>query len=75
MHPDEAVACWTGNAADGVEPLMALERAVSKDELMERAWPGVVVEETNLSVQIAALRKTLEERKLLVAWYESAVTR
>jgi TolB-like protein len=32
---------------------------VGKDELMERAWPGSVVEEANLTVQIAALRKAL----------------
>lgn len=43
-------------------------RAVSKDELMERAWPGVVVEETNLSVQIAALRKTLADGANGRAW-------
>lgn len=35
------------------------ERVVSKDELMQLAWPGVVVEENNLTVQVAALRKLL----------------
>src|SRR6266566_212807 len=34
---------------------------VSKDALIEAAWPGLVVEESNLAVQIAALRRTLEE--------------
>ena len=34
---------------------------VSKQELMERAWPGIVVEEGNLSVQISALRRLLGE--------------
>lgn len=33
--------------------------AVTKDALMARAWPGLFVEEANLSVQIAGLRKTL----------------
>ena len=33
--------------------------AVDKDTLMRRAWPGLFVEEANLSVQIAALRKAL----------------
>lgn len=33
--------------------------AVDKDALMARAWPGLFVEEANLSVQIAALRKAL----------------
>jgi TolB-like protein/DNA-binding winged helix-turn-helix (wHTH) protein/Flp pilus assembly protein TadD len=32
---------------------------VSKDELMQRLWPGVVVEENNLSQNISALRKAL----------------
>jgi TolB-like protein len=33
--------------------------AVDKDALMAAAWPGLFVEEANLSVQIAALRKAL----------------
>ncbi len=32
---------------------------VSKTDLMERVWPGTNVEESNLTVQIAALRKAL----------------
>jgi TolB-like protein len=32
---------------------------VAKADLLERAWPGTIVEEGNLSVQIAALRKAL----------------
>jgi TolB-like protein len=32
---------------------------VSREELMRAAWPGLVVEDGNLSVQIAALRKLL----------------
>jgi TolB-like protein len=32
---------------------------VTKADLMERAWPGTIVEEGNLTVQIAALRKSL----------------
>jgi predicted ATPase/DNA-binding winged helix-turn-helix (wHTH) protein len=35
------------------------ERAVSKHELFELVWPGVVVEENNLQVQISTLRKLL----------------
>lgn len=35
------------------------DRVVSKDELLAAAWPGMVVEDNNLSVQIAALRKLL----------------
>ena len=34
-------------------------RTVTKADLLARAWPGAVVEEGNLTVQIAALRKAL----------------
>lgn len=39
--------------------LRARGNVVTKDELIATAWPGMVVEEANLSVQIAALRKVL----------------
>jgi len=35
------------------------DRVVSKAELMDLAWPGMVVEENNLTVQVSALRKAL----------------
>ncbi len=35
------------------------DRVVSKDELLQLVWPGRVVEEGNLSVHIAGLRKLL----------------
>lgn len=43
-HPDAATACWTGNVADGPEPLVALARAVAArdfdraDHVCERMW-------------------------------------
>ena len=35
------------------------ERLVTKEELLDVAWPGLVVEENNLQVQVSALRKIL----------------
>ena len=35
------------------------DRVVGKDELLELVWPGLVVEENNLQVQISTLRKIL----------------
>jgi DNA-binding winged helix-turn-helix (wHTH) protein len=35
------------------------DRVVSKDELLEQVWPGRIVEEGNLTVHIAGLRKLL----------------
>lgn len=32
---------------------------VTKDEIMRAAWPGTVVEENNLTVQISTLRRVL----------------
>jgi TolB-like protein len=34
-------------------------RVVGRDELLEKVWPGIVVEESNLQVQVFALRKAL----------------
>ena len=48
--------------------LMALierrDRVVSKDELLDVVWPGVVVEENNLPVHVSALRKLLGARAI-----------
>jgi DNA-binding winged helix-turn-helix (wHTH) protein/tetratricopeptide (TPR) repeat protein len=38
-------------------------RVVEKDDLMERVWPGVTVEENNLTQNVSALRKALGERR------------
>lgn len=52
---------------------MLLEHAASpvgKDALIEAAWPGLAVEDSNLTVQIAALRRVLE-RGNGVGWIET----
>jgi len=35
------------------------DQLLTKQELLDRVWPGLVVEENNLSVQVSALRKVL----------------
>ena len=43
---------------------LLLDRAsspVSKNDLIEAAWPGLAVEDSNLTVQIAALRRVLDQ--------------
>lgn len=42
--------------------LEARGEIVTKAEMLERVWPGVTVEEGNITVQIAALRKELGTR-------------
>jgi TolB-like protein/tetratricopeptide (TPR) repeat protein len=44
---------------------------VSKSDLLEAAWPGLSIEESNLSVQIAALRKVLAEEPGGDRWIET----
>lgn len=49
--------------ARAFDVLMALierrDRPVTKDELFDIVWPGLVVEENNLQVQVSSLRKVL----------------
>jgi TolB-like protein/Tfp pilus assembly protein PilF len=44
---------------------------VSKDELIEAAWSGLAVEESNLTVQIAALRRALSIEPGAGQWIET----
>jgi DNA-binding winged helix-turn-helix (wHTH) protein/predicted ATPase len=44
---------------------------VSKDALIEAAWPGQIVEENNLTVQIAALRRVLSAAPEGAGWIET----
>src|ERR1700730_10167559 len=57
----EAVPIEVGTRA--VDLLLVLLEAdgalVTKEELLRRVWPGIVVAEENLKVQISALRKAL----------------
>lgn len=38
-------------------------QVVTKDELMAKVWPGLVVEESNIQVHVSALRKALGEAR------------
>jgi TolB-like protein/DNA-binding winged helix-turn-helix (wHTH) protein len=51
---------WELAKADG--------RSVSKSKLLETCWPKQIVEESNLSVQIAALRKALGQTDQGLDW-------
>jgi len=69
----------------GAEPVALGQRAVallralverpgipiSKDALIEVAWPGLTVEESNLTVQISALRRVFGEEPGGEAWIET----
>jgi TolB-like protein len=65
----------TGLGQRAVALLCALiERAgtpVSKDVLVEAAWPGLAVEDSNLTVQIAAVRRVFNEGASGTEWIET----
>jgi TolB-like protein/tetratricopeptide (TPR) repeat protein len=44
---------------------------LSRDELINAAWPGLAVEESNLTVQIAALRRVFSEEPGGDGWIET----
>jgi TolB-like protein len=48
---------------------------ISKETLIEAAWPGLAVEESNLTVQIAALRRVFEEEAGGKGWIETLARR
>jgi DNA-binding winged helix-turn-helix (wHTH) protein len=69
----------------GTEPTMLGQRAVgllrllltragqpvSKGALIEAAWPGLAIDDSNLTVQIAALRRVLEDAVGGTPWIET----
>ncbi|MEO8181700.1 MAG: winged helix-turn-helix domain-containing protein [Deltaproteobacteria bacterium] len=67
VRPDERRVLLGGKAvalgARAFDLLLVLmehrDRVIGKDELLDRVWPGVEVEENNLTVQVSALRKIL----------------
>jgi TolB-like protein len=46
-------------------------KPVSKEALIQAAWPGLAVEDSNLTVQVAALRRVLGEVPGGEAWIET----
>lgn len=44
---------------------------VSKDALIEAAWPSQTIEDSNLTVQIAAVRRTLADASAEARWIET----
>ncbi|MBS0449362.1 MAG: winged helix-turn-helix domain-containing protein [Proteobacteria bacterium] len=56
-----------GARALGLLKLLAenRHRPMSKHELLDRGWPGVVVEENNLQVQISTLRRLLGPQSIV----------
>ena len=58
------------------------DRVVTKNELVEAVWPGLVVEENNLQVQVSSLRKLLGPQSSLpspgaatVSWHRRRTPR
>ena len=68
LQPGRQLLCGGAPVAIGAKTLRVLSalveapgEVVTKDELMERVWPGLIVEENTLQAHISALRKALGE--------------
>ncbi len=62
----------TGKAFDILVALMRHPgHLVSKDQLLQQVWPGLVVEEVNLSVNVSAIRKVLGRSPDGAGWIET----
>ena len=48
---------------------------VTKQTLMQAVWPGTIVEEANLTVQIATLRKVLDEGRTTASCIQTVIGR
>lgn len=49
----------------------AAGQPLTKEHILQAAWPGLVVEESNLAVQVAAIRKTLGRAEGAEHWIET----
>ena len=66
----------TGKAFDLLTTLVRhAGHLLTKDELLQSVWPGVVVEEVNLSVNVSALRKVLGAAPDIGEWIETVPRR
>jgi DNA-binding winged helix-turn-helix (wHTH) protein len=50
--PSTCYCCWSQSNG----------RDLSKDEIIESIWPGQILEESNLTVNISAVRRALGEK-------------
>jgi DNA-binding response OmpR family regulator len=53
--------------------LLTAGRSLSKDEIMQAAWPSTVVEEGNLTMQISTLRRILDDGSATGSLYQDRV--
>src|SRR5215831_11114869 len=51
------------------------QECVTKARLLEAAWPGLMVEEVNLAVQIGSLRRALAQAEGGASWIETLTGR
>jgi len=71
LHEGEPVAL-AGKAFDLLVTLVSQAgHLATKDELLQRVWPGLVVEEVNLSVNMSAIRKALARSSDAAKWIET----
>jgi DNA-binding winged helix-turn-helix (wHTH) protein/TolB-like protein/Tfp pilus assembly protein PilF len=71
LYDNERVAL-AGKAFDLLVALVSQAgHLMTKEELFRRVWPGLVVEEVNLSVNVSAIRKALACSPAAAEWIET----
>src|ERR1700722_12549430 len=75
IFPELRLLLKNGNKVDltarAFDVLWALVKArgevVTKDELIEQVWAGLIVEENNLQTHISAIRRALKQHRSLIS--------
>ena len=57
LHEDEPVPLGPRAVAVLATLVTRADRYVTKDDILAAAWPGLVVEESNLAAQVSAIRR------------------
>jgi len=71
LHDGQPITL-AGKAYDLLLALVSQQgHLLTKEELLRRVWPGVVVEEVNLSVNMSAIRKALACAQDATEWIET----
>ena len=71
LHDGQPITL-AGKAFDLLVALVSQQgHLLTKEELLRRVWPGVVVEEVNLSVNMSAIRKALACAPDAAEWIEA----
>ena len=71
LHEDEPVSLGPRAVAVLATLVARADRYVTKDDILDAAWPGLVVEESNLAAQVSAIRRAFRILPGADQWIET----